>query len=113
MIPRVLSAADWRVIESGVIQRVTALNLLLDDLYHEQKLLKDGIVPADLLLGNANYRPLMQGIDLPHKTYVNVCGIDIVRDDRRPLPGAGGQRADPVRRQLRDREPQPDAADFS
>ena len=80
VIPRVLSAADWRVIESGVIQRVTALNLLLDDLYHDQKLLKDGIVPPDLLLGNANYRPLMQGIDLPHKTYVNVCGIDIVRD---------------------------------
>jgi uncharacterized circularly permuted ATP-grasp superfamily protein len=80
VIPRVLSAAEWLVIESGVIQRVTALNLLLDDLYHDQKLLKDGIVPTELLLGNANYRPVMQGLDLPHKTYVNVCGIDIVRD---------------------------------
>ncbi len=80
VIPRVLSAAEWRVIESGVIQRVTALNLLLHDIYHDQRVLKDGIVPADLLLGNANYRPVMQGLDLPHKTYVNICGIDIVRD---------------------------------
>ena len=80
VIPRVLSAAEWRVIESGVIQRVTALNLLLDDLYHDQKLLKDGIVPPDLVLGNANYRPIMHGLDLPHRTYVNICGIDIVRD---------------------------------
>ena len=53
VIPRVLSAAEWRQIESGVIQRVTAINLLLDDLYHGQHVLKDGIVPADLILGNA------------------------------------------------------------
>ncbi|MEO9188980.1 MAG: circularly permuted type 2 ATP-grasp protein [Acetobacteraceae bacterium] len=80
VIPRVLSAAEWRIIESGVIQRVTALNLLLDDIYHDQKVLKDGIIPADLVLGNANYRAVMQGLDLPHKTYVNICGTDIVRD---------------------------------
>src|SRR5437762_11128438 len=53
-IPRVLAAAEWRQIETGIIQRITALNLLLDDLYHEQKILKDGIVPADLILGNSN-----------------------------------------------------------
>ncbi len=81
VIPRVLSATEWRVIESGVIQRVTALNLLLDDLYHDRKLLRDGVVPGELLLGNANYRAAMEGLDLPHRTYVNVCGIDIVRDD--------------------------------
>lgn len=81
VIPRVLSAVEWRVIESGVIQRVTALNLLLDDLYHGQKLLKDGVVPPELLLGNPNFRPLMRGLDLPHGTYVHVCGIDIVRDE--------------------------------
>src|SRR6266853_2928688 len=47
-VPRVLSAAEWAHIESGVVQRVTALNLLLDDLYHQQKILRDGIIPSDL-----------------------------------------------------------------
>lgn len=80
VIPRVLSAAEWRQIESGVIQRVTAINLLLDDVYHGQRILKDGVVPAELILGNANYRPAMVGVDLPYKSYVNICGIDLVRD---------------------------------
>jgi uncharacterized circularly permuted ATP-grasp superfamily protein len=55
---------------------------LLDDIYHNQHVLRDGVVPADLILGNHNYRPLMRGIDLPHKAYVNICGTDIVRDER-------------------------------
>jgi uncharacterized circularly permuted ATP-grasp superfamily protein len=79
-IPRVLSAAEWNHIEAGVIQRVTALNLLLDDLYHAQHILKDGVLPADLILGNANFRPAMAGFDVPHKAYVNICGTDIIRD---------------------------------
>jgi uncharacterized circularly permuted ATP-grasp superfamily protein len=78
-IPRVLAAAEWQHIEAGIIQRVAALNLLLDDIYHEQKILKDGIVPADLILGNANYRPSMRGVAVPHKAYVNICGTDIIR----------------------------------
>ncbi len=79
-IPRVLSAAEWARIEAGIVQRVTALNLLLDDIYHEQKILRDRVLPADLILGNANYRPAMRGLDLPHKAYVNICGTDIIRD---------------------------------
>jgi uncharacterized circularly permuted ATP-grasp superfamily protein len=79
-IPRVLSAEEWRHIEAGVCQRVAALNHLLHDIYHEQHVLKDGVIPTELVLGNANYRPAMQGIDLPHGTYVHVCGTDIVRD---------------------------------
>src|SRR5829696_3332847 len=79
-IPRVLSAEDWARIEAGVCQRVAALNHLLHDIYHDQKILADGVIPADLILGNANYRPIMRGVDLPHRTYVNVCGTDIVRD---------------------------------
>ncbi len=78
-IPRVLPADEWRQIETGVIQRVTALNMLLDDVYHEQKILKDGVVPAELILGNSNYRPSMRGLDVPHKAYVNICGTDIIR----------------------------------
>src|SRR5260370_26996898 len=81
VIRRVLSAAEWNTVQTGVVQRVAALNLLLHDVYHDQKILKDGVIPADLILGNSNYRPLMQGIDLPHGTYVNICGTDLVRDD--------------------------------
>ncbi len=80
VIPRVLSARDWQRIESGVIQRVSAINLLLDDIYHDQNILRDGVVPASLVLGNAHYQPLMRGLRLPHRAYVNVCGIDIIRD---------------------------------
>src|SRR5262249_2426199 len=78
--PRVLSHDEWAHIESGVIQRVTALNLLLDDIYHEKHILRDGVIPAELILGNANYRPEMEGVALPHTAYVNICGIDIIRD---------------------------------
>ncbi len=78
-IPRILDAEEWRQIEAGVIQRVRALNLLLDDIYHEQKIIKDGVLPADLILGNANYRPSMRGVAVPHKAYVNICGTDIIR----------------------------------
>ena len=81
VIPRVLSPADWRTIEGGVIQRVTALNLFLHDLYHDQKILNDGVVPAELVLDTANYRPEMAGLDVPHGTYIHVCGTDIVRDE--------------------------------
>jgi uncharacterized circularly permuted ATP-grasp superfamily protein len=81
VIPRVLSAEEWRHIEAGVVQRVTALNLFLHDVYHRQLVLKDGIVPRELVLGNANYRPEMVGFDVPCGTYIHICGVDIVRDD--------------------------------
>ncbi len=81
-IPRVLSAKEWRHIERGVIQRVAAINLLLADVYHDQNILRDGILPPDIVLENACYRPMMRGIDVPHGTYVHVCGTDIIRDER-------------------------------
>ena len=79
VIPRVLSPTEWDHIERGVIQRVAAINHLLDDIYHDEKILKDGIIPVELIKGNANYRPIMQGVKVPHKSYVNICGTDIVR----------------------------------
>lgn len=79
VIPRPLGAAEWAVIDAGVKQRVQALNLFLHDVYHEQKILKDGVIPKPLVLGNKNYRPQMQGLDLPHGTYVHICGVDLVR----------------------------------
>lgn len=79
VIPRVITAQDWAVIEAGVRQRVQALNLFLADVYGAQMSLKDGIVPADLVLGNANYRPEMQDVKLPHGTYIHINGTDLVR----------------------------------
>lgn len=82
VIPRVIPAEDWHRIDTGVRQRVAAINLFLHDIYHDQKILKDGVVPSELVLGNANYRSEMQGFSPQKGTYVHICGTDIVRDDR-------------------------------
>ncbi len=82
LIPRVLTAREWDHLERGVRQRVAAINAFIHDVYHDQKILKDGIVPTRLVLGNANFRPEMVGLPVPHGTYVHVCGIDIIRDER-------------------------------
>ena len=81
LVPRILTAAEWDVLERGVIQRVTALNAFLWDIYHDRAILRDGIVPEALVLGNPNYRPEMIGLNVPHRTYVHVCGTDIIRDE--------------------------------
>jgi len=80
LIPRVITADEWQTLEAGVIQRVRALNLFLHDVYHDQKILKDGVVPRELVLGNAGYCPAMIGFNPPHGTFVHVCGTDIIRD---------------------------------
>jgi uncharacterized circularly permuted ATP-grasp superfamily protein len=80
-IPRVLTAAEWRQLEAGVKQRVAALNAFLHDIYHARHIVKDGVIPADLVFGNANYRPEMEHFPVRFGTYVHICGIDIVRDE--------------------------------
>jgi uncharacterized circularly permuted ATP-grasp superfamily protein len=80
IIPRIITAAEWRGLEAGIRQRVAALNLFLADVYNARRILADGVVPADLVLGNENYRPEMEGFPVPHGTYAHICGIDIVRD---------------------------------
>lgn len=82
VIPRVIPASDWDVIERGIVQRVAAINRFLHDIHHERAIVRDGVVPADLITGNKYFRPQMQNVDLPHGTYVNVCGTDLVRDDK-------------------------------
>lgn len=81
VIPRVISAGTWETIRRGVTQRVTALNLFLWDVYHDQKILKDGVIPRALVLGNKNYCPQMEGVDVPLGTYVHINGTDLVRGD--------------------------------
>ncbi len=79
-IPRVITAAEWRVLETGVTQRVTALNAFLGDIYNARRIVADGVIPADLVFGNSNYRPEMEGFPVRFGTYIHICGTDIVRD---------------------------------
>jgi len=80
VIPRLLSAADWAQLEAGVRQRVTALNLFLHDVYHARHIINDGVVPGDLIFSNPNYRPEMEGVEVPAGTYIHIDGSDLVRD---------------------------------
>ena len=79
LIPRVIPGDEWRELERGLRQRVTALNRFLHDVYHEQAILKAGVVPADQVLNNAQFRPEMMGVDVPGSVYSHIAGIDIVR----------------------------------
>ncbi len=79
-LPRIITAREWTRLEAGVKQRVQALNLFLHDIYHDRRIIADGVVPAPLVLGNSNYRPEMEGFPVRFGTYVHICGIDIVRD---------------------------------
>ncbi|MCI4663103.1 MAG: circularly permuted type 2 ATP-grasp protein [Neomegalonema sp.] len=79
VIPRVLTAPEWAQIESGVVQRVAAINAFLHDIYHDQKILKDGVVPAELVLSNPGYLQQMVGVDMPQRCYAHIAGIDLVR----------------------------------
>ena len=82
VVPRPITAAEWSVLEAGVVQRVLAINLFLADVYHSQHILRDGVVPASLVLNNPNYREEMRDLAVPHGTYAHVCGVDLVRDEQ-------------------------------
>jgi uncharacterized circularly permuted ATP-grasp superfamily protein len=79
LLPRIISGADWEVIERGLTQRITALNLFLRDLYHERRILKDGIVPGEVIYTCRHYRRQMTDVKVPRDAYVNVMGTDLVR----------------------------------
>jgi uncharacterized circularly permuted ATP-grasp superfamily protein len=79
LIPRIIPSDEWLTMQQGLAQRVTALNRFLHDVYHSQDILKAGIVPADQVLHNAQFRPEMMGVDLPGQIYSHISGIDIVR----------------------------------
>jgi uncharacterized circularly permuted ATP-grasp superfamily protein len=80
-VPRVMPLEEWIRLESGLKQRVRALNAFIHDIYHDQQILKAGVVPAEQVLCNSQYRPEMQGVDVPGGIYAHIAGIDIVRDD--------------------------------
>lgn len=80
-MPRVIPADEWTTIEEGLIQRITALNLFLKDLYHDQHIIKDGTIPEDVILSAEHYQPDFVGVDLPQDIYIHICGTDLIRDD--------------------------------
>jgi uncharacterized circularly permuted ATP-grasp superfamily protein len=81
LIPRIVPADEWRLLERGLIQRVAALNAFLADIYHGQRILREGRIPPELVFGSANFRREMIDVDPPGGVYAHVAGVDIIRDD--------------------------------
>lgn len=81
VMPRTISSREWHQTSAGLKQRLQALNLFINDLYHQQKILKDGIVPAELVLPSRNFLAPCQGISPPYGVWANICGTDLVRDE--------------------------------
>jgi uncharacterized circularly permuted ATP-grasp superfamily protein len=79
-IPRVMAESEWQRIDRGLRQRLTALNLFIDDLYNAQRIVKDGVFPAELLASSRNFRKQCRGISPPFGVWANICGTDLVRD---------------------------------
>ncbi len=78
--PRVIPAPEWETIEAGLVQRITALNLFLYDVYHEQRIIKDGIIPKEVVYSAAHFRPEFMGVSIPKDAYIHICGTDLIRD---------------------------------
>jgi uncharacterized circularly permuted ATP-grasp superfamily protein len=79
IVPRIIPATEWRHLAAGLKQRVRALNLFINDIYHSQEILQAGRIPPEQVLCNGQYRPEMQGVDVPGAIYAHVAGIDVVR----------------------------------
>jgi uncharacterized circularly permuted ATP-grasp superfamily protein len=80
LIPRIIPASEWERIEAGLVQRITALNLFLHDIYHEQKILQDKVVPAAQILSARHLRREFMNFSVPRNIYVHICGTDLIRD---------------------------------
>jgi len=78
--PRIIQASEWDFIERGIKQRLRALNIFLKDVYHQQFIIKDGIIPAALIYSSPNYLREMMNVDVPFDIYTHISGIDLIRD---------------------------------
>jgi uncharacterized circularly permuted ATP-grasp superfamily protein len=86
LIPRIIPAHEWASLEKGLVQRVTALNRFIHDVYHGQDIIKAGVIPSEQIFQNAQFRPEMMGVDVPGNIYSHISGIDIVH-----APNAQGE----------------------
>jgi len=82
LVPRIIPFPEWERIEKGLIQRIRALNMFLADIYHDQHILNDGVVPRSLIVNAKHYRREFLGAKVPHDIYVHICGTDLIRDDK-------------------------------
>ena len=80
LIPRIINGKEWKILSEGLKQRITAINLFIDDIYHDQKILKDGIIPKELVLSSKDYLKPCIGLNPPNGIWCHITGSDIVRD---------------------------------
>ena len=80
LLPRIIPAKEWEFLERGLAQRITALNLFLHDIYHEQKILKDGVIPEFYVLSARHFRREFVNFEVPKGIYIHICGTDLIRD---------------------------------
>ena len=80
LVPRIIPGDEWRHIERGLKQRLNALNAFLHDIYHEQRIVKQGVIPLEIIRSAKHFRPEFMGFDVPKNIYIHVCGTDLIRD---------------------------------
>lgn len=80
LIPRIIPDSEWQMLETGLTQRIVALNLFLHDIYHEEKIISDGVIPEEVVKSAVHYRPEMRGFQVPRDIYIHICGSDLIRD---------------------------------
>ena len=80
ILPRIIQSSEWSKVHDGLEQRLKALNLFINDLYHDQQIVKDGVVPAKLFASSTNFKQQCIGVTPPHNVWAHICGSDLVRD---------------------------------
>ena len=80
LVPRIVPADEWETIERGLAQRITALNLFCQDIYHEQHILRERVIPPELIYGAKMFRREMFHVNVPRNIYIHICGTDLIRD---------------------------------
>ncbi len=80
LVPRIIPAREWDLVERGLVQRITALNMFLHDIYHHQNILRDGTIPKSIVWEAAHFRPEFMHFDVPKNVYIHICGTDLIRD---------------------------------
>jgi uncharacterized circularly permuted ATP-grasp superfamily protein len=79
LVPRIIPSDEWKVLERGLEQRLRVLNLFLHDIYHDQRIIREGVIPLEIIRTAKHYRPELIGVDVPHDIYIHVCGTDLIR----------------------------------
>jgi len=80
LIPRIIPRQEWEHVERGLVQRIQALNMFLHDLYHEQRIIKEKIIPEEVIMTGKHFRKEFVGFDVPKNVYIHICGSDMIRD---------------------------------